>query len=183
MSERPCESRSQHVELLYIINSAINAATVTFLVATVRVNSPDMTSQLSISMQLKRLFHFTNYIYPREASGAKWLVPLIHIPCARKGEIIFTYKGTVRVRLPLEVIASFYPPLEGKCGPFYRFHIRNNDIANWKNLRLSKLDITSGISFPIARPTHIYFGKVKKKKKKKIDITCKEARLQAHDLV
>ena len=114
-----------------MIKSAIRAAAVTFLVATVRVNSPDMTSQLSISPLLKTIFHFTKYIYPREAFGAKWLVPLIHIPCTGKGEIIFTYKGTVRVRLPPEVIASFYPPLEGKCGPFYRFDIQNNDIANW----------------------------------------------------
>ena len=45
-----------------------------------------------------------------------------------------------------EVITSFYPPPEGKCGRFYRCDIRNNDIANWDKLCLSELDITSGIS-------------------------------------
>ena len=45
-----------------------------------------------------------------------------------------------------EVIASFYPPLEGECRRFYRFHIQNIDIADWDKACLSELDIASGIS-------------------------------------
>ena len=43
-------------------------------------------------------------------------------------------------------LKSVYPLLEGKCGRFYRFDIRNNDITNWDKPWLSELDITSGIS-------------------------------------
>ena len=43
-------------------------------------------------------------------------------------------------------LKSLYPPPEGKCGRFYRFDIRNIDIANWDRPWLSELDVTSGIS-------------------------------------
>ena len=46
---------------------------------------------------------------------------------------------------------SPFPRLEkryrkGKCGRFYRFDIRNIDIANWDRPWLSELDVTSGVS-------------------------------------
>ena len=37
----------------------------------------------------------------------------------------------LRKTIPEVTLKSVYPLSEGKCGRFYRFDIRNNDIANW----------------------------------------------------
>ena len=52
----------------------------------------------------------------------------------------------LRKTIPEIILTSVYPLPEGKCGRFYRFDIRINDIANCDKPWLSELYITSGIS-------------------------------------
>ena len=80
--------------------------------------------------------------------GRKSPHPLPHFPLKLLTQEVKKYSPSPRLEktIPEVTLKSLYPPPEGKCGRFYRFDIRNIDIANWDRPWLSELDVTSGIS-------------------------------------
>ena len=59
-------------------------------------------------IEKNKLFHFTKQIYLRDGFGT-----LSH-PLPRKGEIIFTFKGTVRVRVATRSNGVILPTPRGE---------------------------------------------------------------------
>ena len=135
--ERP---RSQHVWALWMLESATRALIETFFIATVWVNSPNFTSQLSI---LVEVFDCTqrNYVKAvlwcempsRDNFGAKW------------GDN-FTCWGGVRLKVTTGSKCVFLPTPGREILKSFPIHFCNIDIANWDRPRITEWDFTGCIS-------------------------------------